>query len=403
MALAESTVESQALSQRPLSLIFYDLNDPLDAGLWAGTAAHIIHHLREAGHKVSVVGPQLPTLRRVSTSLFYHFYNRVFRKYYHVDRDRFLTWVFTQVGNLKLFLHARADGVITLSPPFTAYLRSREPIYLLHDGTWSQMLETYPHLSPSRMPSRIVEGGKKLDNITFRRSDVSYVMASKWAADRATSDYGIDPKKMSVLPFGANFDVDPSDSEVAAGISARGRNVCQLLFVGRDWERKGGPLAVAICCALRGLGVEVELHVVGCSPTGLTDFVHVHGLLRKTDPAQRELLQRLYTESDFFLLPASAEAQGIVFNESAAYGLPVIATNVGGISSVVQHDVWGVLFLPDTPPEAYAQRIASIYKDRELYLNMCWSARRDYVSRLSGSRYVAQLVNIIRRHQANRS
>jgi glycosyltransferase involved in cell wall biosynthesis len=380
---------------RPLSLVFYDLNNPADKKFWAGTAAHIIHGLRKAGHEVVSVGGHVPFLRRCILWLWYRFYRYSQGKNYHPDRHVSMTWLYTQIGNWKLRSYRKADAILTVSPPFTAFLNTQKPIFLLQDSTWGQIIETYPYFNENNQPARIVRGGYELDALCFKKENVNVVMASRWAAERAMRDYGVPQDRMHILPFGANFEEDPSDETVTMGMANRGSGECQLLFVGREWERKGGPLAVEIAAALQGLGVGVRLHVVGCNPPGLPAFVQVHGLLSKDRPEDNQRLHGLYANSDFFVMPSRAEAQGIVFNEAAAYGLPVAAADVGGVSSVVLSGDWGLLLPLDSPAGAYAEWLKALYEDRERYEATARRARQDFLTRLSSRAYIDNLVRII--------
>ena len=380
---------------KPLSLVFYDVNDPRDKTYWAGTAAHIIHSFERAGHRVRVVGNHVPRLRRGFLAIWYRYYLWLKKKHYHTDRDLFWTWIYSKIGSFKLGRLREVDAVITLSPPFTAYLDTPHPTFLLHDSTWGQIVETYPYFSSAHQPERIVAGGYTLDRLAFNKPGVQVVMTSRWAADRAITDYGVSPEKITILPFGANFSQDPPLATVEAGMAERGRDVCQLLFVGRDWLRKGGPLAIEITRHLRSLGIPAVLHVVGCSPADTPEFVKTYGLLSKDNPEHVLLLKKMYAESDFFLMPTRAEAQGIVFNESAAYGLPVVSTDVGGVSTVVRPD-WGVLFLPDVGPEDYAKWIKAAFFDRSRYQALARRARAEYEERLSSSVYIEKLAQLIR-------
>jgi glycosyltransferase involved in cell wall biosynthesis len=392
--------QAAAHPAKPLSLVFYDVNDPLDKTLWAGTAAHIIHSFQRAGHQVRVVGKHIPFVRRCFLWLWYHYYLWVEKKYYHPDRDVFWTRIYSKIGSFKLSHLRGVDAVVTCSPAFTAYLETPHPVFLLHDSTWGQIVETYPHFARTNQPARIVDGGFKLDQVAFNKPGLHAVMTSRWAADRAIADYGAPPEKFSILPFGANFSPDPPLSTVEAGMAAREERfgqpdrTCQLLFVGRDWKRKGGPLAVAITEHLRKLGIPAVLHIIGCSPPDLPEFVKAYGLLSKDDPDHMQFLKKMYAESDFFLMPTRAEAQGIVFNESAAYGLPVVSTDVGGVSTVVQPD-WGFLLPPETGPEEYASWIKQTFLNRTKYQAFSQRAREDYEQRLSSAVYVERLSQLI--------
>ncbi|MGN6530520.1 MAG: glycosyltransferase, partial [Ginsengibacter sp.] len=82
--------------------------------------------------------------------------------------------------------------------------------------------------------------------------------------------------------------------------------------------------------------VKTELTIVGCSPperVSLPDFVHVHGFIDKSKKEGKNLINKLYSENHFFILPTIAECTPVVFSEANSFGLPVITTNTGGISS----------------------------------------------------------------------
>jgi glycosyltransferase involved in cell wall biosynthesis len=401
--MAKSGVGNGDIEQKPLSLVFYDLNDPEDKNFWAGTAAHIIHGLRKAGHDVYSSGPHIPFTRRGILWLWYNFYLRFRGKQYHPDRHLAMTWLYTQLGNWKLRKYRRADAILTVSPPFTAFLTTQQPIFLSTDATWGQIVETYPYFSESNQPACVVQGGYRLDELAFKRENVQVVMTSRWAAERAMRDYEVPEQRMNILPYAANFEEDPSDETVERGLANRGHGECQLLFVGREWDRKGGPLAVQIAAELQGLGVPTRLHVVGCSPPEMPPYVQVYGLLSKDKPEDRELLTRLYANSDFFVMPTRAEAQGIVFNEAAAYALPVAATDVGGVSSVVRNGDWGLLLPLESSPRTYAEWLQALYQNRERYEKTARSARQDFLTRLNNKAYVDQLVRIIREKIAHRA
>lgn len=386
----------QNQSDRPLSLVFYDIGDPFDNTRWAGIPAHIIHILRHAGHKVDIVGSNIPFLRRSVHWLWYHYYLWFQHRYYHAERDVSLTWLSTLTGNYKLRRKTNVDAVITCSPPFASYLNTTHPVFMIHDATWGQVIESYPHLSPTRQVKRIVQGGFKLEKRAYGHKNIYPVLTSEWAAERAVKDYGISRDRIAVLPFAPNLPSDPTDSVVEQGLKQRGSGVCKLLFVGRDWTRKGGPLVVDIAAALQARGVPIELHVIGCRPDGVPPFVHSYGLLNKDKPADLELMQRMYAESDFFLMPSQAEAQGVPFVEAAAYGLPSVATNVGGIPAVVKNGTWGLLLPPGAGADEYAAWLQQAYLDRSRYLTLARAARHDFVTRLSSEMYAKNLANIIR-------
>ena len=203
--------------------------------------------------------------------------------------------------------------------------------------------------------------------------------------DSAIADYGADPDRIRVIPYGANLREIPDDPGV--------RDVapdapCRLLLVGANWAIKGGEIALDTLAALQARGIAAELTVVGSAPatpremSGLT-FIP---FLDKSRAEDRARLDALYRAADFFILPSRCECYGIVFCEAAAYGVPSLASRTGGIPEVVREGETGHTLPLSADGDAYADRIAALRADRESYRALR-ASRRAFESRLNWDRW----------------
>jgi glycosyltransferase involved in cell wall biosynthesis len=146
---------------------------------------------------------------------------------------------------------------------------------------------------------------------------------------------------------------------VGAGISSRrvapaaARNGRRLLYVGGDFPRKGGDVAVAALALLRRDLGPVTLTVIGPPswPGEVPAGVDFRG--RQT-PDQ---VGAAFAEHDVFVLPTRFEAFGIAFVEALAAGLPCVGPNAFAVPEIVGDS--GVL-VDDWTPEAYASAIATV-------------------------------------------
>lgn len=193
-------------------------------------------------------------------------------------------------------------------------------------------------------------------------------------------DYGVPSHKVLVLPRFSSFDNIPDRSAVLA---PKQKNVCRLLLVGVDWMRKGCDIAVEAVKALNAQEVPATLTICGCTPpegyvTG--DHVELVGYLNKNEETQRTRLEQLFLSASFFLLPTRAECMGNVFVEAAAFGLPSIATDTGGVPSVVINGETGFLLKPEATGKQYASVISSIWKDDKKYAHLRSGARNFFES-----------------------
>ena len=105
--------------------------------------------------------------------------------------------------------------------------------------------------------------------------------------------------------------------------------------------------------------------------------------MNKNIPEQRARLQRLYLDSDFFLLPTRADCTPIVLSEANAFGLPALATDVGGVSDIIRDGENGFVLPLEAGGKEYAAAIAAAFANRENYRALRHKSRNAYEERLN--------------------
>lgn len=191
-------------------------------------------------------------------------------------------------------------------------------------------------------------------------------------AEDLVAHYGADPGRIEIVApgvDGAFFSPgDRAQARRALGLPAVGR---LLLFVGRIQPLKGADVAVRSLAALdaRGLGGAHLLLVGGPSgPRGDEEVVALRalaGCLGLADrvsfvpPQPHEALSSYYRAADCCVVPSRSESFGLVALEAAACGIPVVASDVGGLSTLVEDGQTGFL-VPDGTVEAFADRLAVV-------------------------------------------
>jgi len=254
------------------------------------------------------------------------------------------------------------------------------PLVYSSDATFRLIEDYYPRYTRLWPSSR--RSAESLEREVISRANL-LLYPSEWVARSAIEDYGADPRRVHVLPYGANLTAAPAPDD------PRPRAVtepCRLLFVGVDWWQKGAQVAVDTLAALREGGVEAELTICGCTPPrpisapGLT----IIPFLDKRVAAERQRLGDLYAAADFFLMPSRAECYGIVFCEAAAHGLPSLSAATGGIPSAVREGESGHLLAPETATgPGFAALIAEIFADQARHVALRRSSRRAFEEHLS--------------------
>jgi glycosyltransferase involved in cell wall biosynthesis len=306
----------------------------------------------------------------------------------------------------QLEQHLAAQPVDIVFSPSTwmlAYLETDLPVVFWTDACFAGMLDFYgsfTHLAPPSIQAGHAAEQGALDHCARA------IYAIDWAAQTALQHYQVAPEKISVVSFGGNLLEPPTIDEARAGVQARDMSTCHLLLVGVDWERKGADVAVEAVETLNAAGLNARLTVVGCQPPSshhLPAGVELIPFISKDTVEQRRQLGELYKRSHFFIMPSRAEAFGIVFAEASAFGVPCLATKVGGLPSVIIDDINGRLFPLEAGGAEYADYILECLHNPDRYRQLALRTAEDAATRLSwdvAGRKVAEILNEIV-HQRN--
>ncbi len=262
-----------------------------------------------------------------------------------------------------------------------ANLATNIPIVYSTDMNWADIVDYYPSCSALFEFARLE--GDRIEAAAIGKAS-ELIFPSTWAARTAVDYYNADPRKIHCIPFGANFeegDVPPREAALRHSLD-RGIN---LLWVGVDWQRKGGVTAYECLLGLLNKGVEARLVVCGCVPPGRYRHprLEVVPFLSKRDPAQRRRLSELFLEANFFLFPTAAEGFGVVLCEASAHGLPCLVRDTGGVGGAVKDGENGYLLPSDAKGEQYAEKILTIVQDRSVYDELVRTSRRAYEEKLN--------------------
>ena len=286
--------------------------------------------------------------------------------------------------------------------PVYAFLPASIPVFAYLDASKVSWIRTYFGLNTlCKRSRRHVEA---VDRSSLGHNAMTF-FASHWAVAEAARDYGIPMDRMAVVPFGANLVDPPTRAEVEAWIGARPRGALRLFFLGKEWERKGGPEALALVRELRARGIASTLDVVGCNPV-LNDadraLVELHGFIDHSRPEGREKVRQLLARAHVLLFLSRAEAFGIAVCEAAAFGVPAFAADVGGIPTIVRPGINGWLTpAPFSAAEGASTLQASFARDGE-YQRLARGARDDFETRLNWPAAGAAMVQHIERALARR-
>lgn len=350
--------------------------NPLDPRTWSGTPYHMANALCE----------QVPGLELIQYP-FPRVYSEVRHRIRQLTRNTVdINWLSAAAraasqSTLSRLRHMRPDVVLAVAnTPIASTVCTRYPTVHVSDATFALMRDYYQYFKQQR--EWIQRSGNAMEGRLIR-SARACIYSSVWAAQSAESDYGADPERVHVVPFGCNLTAVPQDMDFA-GLVGRDQP-CSLLFIGVEWQRKGGDIALDTVMRLRAAGLNAHLHVVGVHPPGLesNDAVTFHGFVDKAQPAGKALMDELSRSAAFLLLPTRQDCTPMVLAEGNAFGIPAITNRTGGVGSVVTDGVNGYCLPEASGPEAYEAVIRRFWSDPAGYMALRASSRRQFMDCLN--------------------
>jgi glycosyltransferase involved in cell wall biosynthesis len=188
---------------------------------------------------------------------------------------------------------------------------------------------------------------------------------SEWAKASLVGDYRASAEKVTVIHPGTVVWKFPDPKLRTERHDGRLR----VLFVGGDFERKGGDLLLDVW--RRELRDVAELHLVTSKSLPSEPNLFSYQGLKPYSP---ELL-KLYADCDVFVLPTRGDCLAMVLGEAMAACLPIITTRVGGHAEAVEDQGSGFLLDVDDA-RGLAARIKQLAADRGLAFRMGQRARQ---------------------------
>lgn len=190
----------------------------------------------------------------------------------------------------------------------------------------------YPGYTPRQLnalyPPSLLEQEKSI----YRNATITFTMG-RFVARNLIRYYGCDSNQVIYAGGGSNT-APVIDSEVKEYTNKN------IVFVGVDWQRKGGPELAAAFAQLLDRHPNASLTIVGCSPE--IDLPNC----RTVGKIPLEKVQPYYNAASIFCMPSRREPFGVAFIEASMNRLPVVSTCIGAIPDIILDGETGFLIEP---------------------------------------------------------
>ena len=287
---------------------------------------------------------------------------------------------------------AKPRAVISIAnSALTSELGKWFPVIHVSDTTFN-LMETF-YATFKKLGTRCLKSGEAIERAAITNSKYATV-SSPWAANSIIDHYGKPPENVRTISWGCNIPAIPF-SEVAPDPELGAP--CRLLFIGLDWERKGGDIVLETAALLNADGFDCRFDLIGGLPAVHEPVpgVTLHGLLKKSEPVEFARLMKLLRDASILFLPTRQDCTPMVFAEANALGVPALASDVGGVSGVIEDGQNGLVLPMDATARDFGDAIKALWHDRPRYLAMRKTSRQAYDDRLNWAAWADGMINLV--------
>ena len=366
---------------RDLRIAGVCLGEPRDPHTGSGVPLHLLDALALRADLVARIDARPHGIQRAGLAAW------TFRPDHRIWRERFgkHPWAHALQSRNAARAIARIEGGVDCIVQISGLFEARgAPRLVYADWTHALSRRHWPDWSP--LTDRMARRRLELERRIYARSAHVFCM-SRVAADSLVEDYGVAPSRVSVVGGGVNFAALPPAHEH--------RREPVVLFVGRDWKRKGGPVLREAFARVRAALPGARLVVIGTAACAPGPGIEVLGKLN-----DRRRLAAVYHRAGVFCLPSVAEPYGLAAAEAMAYGLPCIVARCGGLPEVV--GTAGVVVEPGDPA-ALAAALLGLLRDPARARRIGAAGRARVEHELTWDRVVDRMLPVLERFGPARS
>jgi glycosyltransferase involved in cell wall biosynthesis len=350
-------IERAPLSERATktpSIVGIANDDPFAPGTFSGCSLPLFRAFQRDGTLLTAVSsrPSVLATRLNQLATFSPDRNRWMYKFYSSAgfRDANNQAARDRIARLD---QSAFDTVLQLSALFDATAVPGKMTVSYHD---THFLEHARNRLPSmQLSRRAADAIVAHERGIYERSSMLFTM-SRWAADSFMRTYGLPATKVEPVGAGSNLPfADPS--------LKRAGDDPEILFVGFDFVRKGGPTLLAAFERVRRAIPEAKLTIVGPRSIGaVPPGVRFLGRIPRTDADGPDSLAAVYRQAAVFAMPSVLEPFGFVFLEAMSQKLPCIGTDAFAMPEIIEHGATGYV-VPIGDAHALAVRLIELLAD----------------------------------------
>jgi alpha-maltose-1-phosphate synthase len=352
--------------------------DPYDRRAWSGISPYFFNEANAQGLLHRAFGADVTKADQLlRMALNFHPKKQSWRQNYYLDPS--YREALTQAVAAKIEPTDLEGGLLQFGAMFDtpSILKGKTWCTSYHDGNLALRLRS-PFGSAGISPRRIRQA------LAYEQSvydGLSHIFTmSEYLRQSFIDDFAVSPEKVTCIGAGVNLEHIPERPDQKSYTEKK------ILFVGIEFERKGGNVLLQSFKNVRERHRDATLHIVGPSdlkvPSALGTNVTCHGFLDKQDQADQRIFSDLLQTSTLFVLPSLYEPFGIAPAEAMLHGIPAIVSGDWALGETVEDGVTGWHVEPGSVDSLTAALDDALYNESarsERGQNACTHARENFL------------------------
>lgn len=323
--------------------------DPFSQKTWSGLSHYFFSALNRSGALYRAFGVQPNAFLRYGLmAKSFHPRRKIWRKSFFMEctyRNAATKVVADRISPEDLDHPFLQIGAMFSTPEA---VKGRTSCFTYQDGNLAQSMKN--DVTLKALPPRKLRAALKYETDLYQSLDGIFT-TSDYLRDSFVSDFGIPTSRVVNVHAGVNLDYIPPVR------NNKNYDSKQILFIGIEFERKGGWNVLKAFRILREKHKTATLHIVGprtlTLPGELSQGVEYHGHLDKANPAHMRILNRLFDQASLFVMPSLNEPFGVAPLEAMVNHIPVVVTGRWALKEIVQPGFNGALVEPNNVDELY--------------------------------------------------
>lgn len=360
---------------------------PFDPLTWSGSSRYFFEAFKNHGILVDALSAETGSIeKRLSQLMSFHPKMTEWKRRYHLN-----TFLFNHMSkkiDKQLSLRISEFNVLLQVGAwynFSTYAFSKDKVLCsYHDGNLATQIKRTN--SPYLFEKRYIKRAFNFEKSLYHSMDLIFPM-SEWLRKSFIEDFECDPDKVITVGAGINLEYVPE-------IEHKDYSRPNILFIGVDFERKGGKTLLEAFRKVKREIPEATLTIIGPELKGLPDDVTSFGRIRKNLADGERFLHDAYFEASLFVMPSYYEPFGIAFAEAMAHKLPCIGTDTCAMPEIIEHEKTGFI-VPVGDSCNLADRILELLKNDILCKQFGNTGYDKYLKQFTWERVAKNIINSI--------